>query len=397
MSGNKNILLLTSLYPCDDIKILNNTSVCHYFAKEWLKMGYQVRVIFNYNVYPVVYYPFLRLLRKKMANVFGVSIQDVYVKEPYRYEKDGIIIDRLPIYKAKPRGRSTNEEIARQYNQIVSILDTDGYKPNMVLGHFTHPNLELVVKLKEHYSAVSTITLHGAETDYSESDAHLFEAVDYVGFRSYPAKWAFEKIYGEKPFFMCPSGVPEQRITKPRVFTRTVSNFIYVGTFMKRKFPSSLLPAISNVYGSEDFTITYIGDGEDKRQIVSKAKDYKCLDKIVFTGRIPRDKIFEHLDKSDVFIMISKKETFGLVYLEAMARGCIVVASKNEGMDGIVENGVNGFLCEAGNEKELEQIVRQIKGMTVEHLSKMSEESIKTARKFTDFNVAKEYIESIDK
>ena len=95
--------------------------------------------------------------------------------------------------------------------------------------------------------------------------------------------------------------------------------------------------------------------------------------------------------------MISKKETFGLVYLEAMARGCIVVASKNEGMDGIVENGVNGFLCEAGNEKELEQIVRQIKGMTVEHLSKMSEESIKTARKFTDFNVAKEYIESIDK
>jgi glycosyltransferase involved in cell wall biosynthesis len=166
---------------------------------------------------------------------------------------------------------------------------------------------------------------------------------------------------------------------------------------MKRKYPSSLVPAIANVYGDEDFTITYIGDGEDKKQIVSKAKYYKCINKTVFTGRIPREDIFQHLDKSDVFIMISKIETFGLVYLEAMSRGCIVVASRNEGMDGIIENGINGFLCEAGNEKELEQIVRQIKNMTMEQLNRLSIESIKTAKKYTDFNVAKEYIESIDK
>ena len=48
-------------------------------------------------------------------------------------------------------------------------------------------------------------------------------------------------------------------------------------------------------------------------------------------------------------------KTFGLVYLEAMARGCITVASRDEGFDGIIQDGVNGFLCKSGDETELVQ------------------------------------------
>ena len=42
--------------------------------------------------------------------------------------------------------------------------------------------------------------------------------------------------------------------------------------------------------------------------------------------------------------MISQGEAFGLVYLEAMARGCITIASRGEGFDGIIKDGINGFL-----------------------------------------------------
>ena len=45
----------------------------------------------------------------------------------------------------------------------------------------------------------------------------------------------------------------------------------------------------------------------------------------------------------NVWIMISKNETFGLVYLEAMARGCITIGSRNQGIDGVINHGVNGF------------------------------------------------------
>lgn len=392
----KKILLLTSLYPCDDIRITNNTAVCHYFAKEWVKMGYNVRVIFNYNVYPRIFYPFMKMFRKQMSNIFGVSIQDVYVGKHLQYKKDGILVDLLPIKKSRPGSGFSEEVIEQQVESVKGIIDRDGFKPDFVLGHFTHPNLELVVKLKEHYGVTGTISLHGPENGFLETDALLFSKVDMVGYRSHPTKWAFEKLYGEKPYFICPSGVPEKYITQSRKFERGVSNFIYVGTFMKRKYASCLVPAIANAYKKDKYTITFVGDGDDKKQIVSKAKECNCTERIHFTGRIPREEIFRHLDKSDVFIMISKIETFGLVYLEAMARGCIVVASKNEGMDGIIEHGKNGFLCTAGDEKELQIIIEQIKGMSPSQLESMSIESINTAQQYTDSNVARDYIKAID-
>ena len=58
-----------------------------------------------------------------------------------------------------------------------------------------------------------------------------------------------------------------------------------------------------------------------------------------------REEVIRQMDNHDVFVMISRNETFGLVYLEAMARGCITIASRNEGFDGVIEHGVNGFLC----------------------------------------------------
>ena len=93
--------------------------------------------------------------------------------------------------------------------------------------------------------------------------------------------------------------------------------------------------------------------------------------------------------------MISKEETFGLVYLEAMSMGCITIASRNEGMEGIIEDGKNGFLCEAGNANELSHIIDMINSMTDEQLQAISHNAIRTALKLTDSNVAKAYVENL--
>ena len=99
---------------------------------------------------------------------------------------------------------------------------------------------------------------------------------------------------------------------------------------------------------------------------------------------------------SDVFIMISKDEVFGLVYLEAMARGCITIASKNEGMEGIIIDGYNGFLCEAGNHDELCKIIRIINDLPKEKINEISQNAINTARKYTDEAVAAQYINNVE-
>lgn len=93
--------------------------------------------------------------------------------------------------------------------------------------------------------------------------------------------------------------------------------------------------------------------------------------------------------------MISKAEIFGLVYLEAMAKGCIVIASRNEGIDGIIKDGVNGFLCKAGNVDELSSIISKIKSMSQDELCAISKSAVETAREMTDYKVAERYINSV--
>ena len=93
--------------------------------------------------------------------------------------------------------------------------------------------------------------------------------------------------------------------------------------------------------------------------------------------------------------MISKGEAYGLVYLEAMARGCITIASRNEGMDGIIKDGINGFLCNAGDYVELASIIQRINSMSMEERMAISNHAIETAKWLTDENTAKMYIDNV--
>ena len=94
-------------------------------------------------------------------------------------------------------------------------------------------------------------------------------------------------------------------------------------------------------------------------------------------------------------VMISRGEAYGLVYLEAMARGCITIASRNEGFDGVIVDCENGFLCKAGDANELADTIRRINFLTAEERQAISERAIETAKRLTDEKVAKLYVEDM--
>ncbi len=389
--------MLTSLYPADDVKLLNNTAVCHYFAKEWLQLGYNVRVFFLYNSFPWYYYPLLKLVNKRLANKCGIAILDKYLPDEHEYVMDGVKITRISVVKSRPGGLHKLESIDKAAERIKGILQSESFAPELIVSHFLHPSLEVINSLKKTYNVPTAITLHGKERSYSEDTAKKLEAVDYVGYRCYPIGRCFEKLYGKKPSFYCFSGVPQDYIVDyTRDFTNGVHNFIYVGSLIDRKHPACLVPAISNVMKDEDYSIIFVGDGGQKSVIEKLAEQNGCKDKLVFTGRINRDGVTKELDKADVFILLSSDETFGLVYLEAMARGCIVIASRDEGMDGIIEHGINGYLCEAGNVKQLAEIIKKIKGLSSEELTQISEAGRQTAIRMTDKKVALDYIRTFE-
>ena len=393
----KKILLLSSLYPSDDVQFKNNTAVCHYFAKDWVKMGYNVRVINLYHEYPLILYPVLKLAQNILADKVPTAILADRKHEEHTYELDGIKVTRLSVYKNKPHGDFSENVIRKVSDRVYSITKKEGFEPDYILGHFLLPGIRIVAALKEKYpNAISTIALHGKESIEKVSVKECLPMIDYVGYRCYPIKDSFEKVYGKHPYFMCMSGVPEAYITeKKRDFNKGVHNFIYVGNFMARKYPAALVPAIANNFPGMDFKVTYVGDGNGIKAIRKEIMKYGVDQNVIFTGRIPREEVTRKMDEADVFIMISEAETFGLVHLEAMARGCITIASRDEGMDGVIVDGENGFLCKAGDKNELCEIIKRIKKMEQTSLQAMSANAIATAKRMTDYQMAKEYIESL--
>ena len=65
-------------------------------------------------------------------------------------------------------------------------------------------------------------------------------------------------------------------------------------------------------------------------------------------------------------------------------------------IDGIIQDGENGFLCEAGNVEELLGILGKIKNKEQEKRSEMSKEAKATAQRYSDEGCAEKYIKALD-
>ena len=129
-----------------------------------------------------------------------------------------------------------------------------------------------------------------------------------------------------------------------------------------------------------------------KEKLQGYVNEVQQQEHIHLLGQIDRNALQNKMHESDVFVLISKHETFGLVYLEAMLQGCIVIASKFGGVDGIIKDGENGFLCEEGDEEKLIRVFNRIKSMTIEEKRTISRNAVETAKIFTEKTVAERYL-----
>lgn len=397
----KNILLLSTIYPLPT-KDNQGTPVCHYFTREWVKMGYNVRVVHYQTVYPAPFYWIARLNRKKIAARTGAVVYTERDKGG-TYQMDGVPVKRIPLFKPIPHGGYTNCTIKKSIKTIVDWLDADAFKPDVIIGHFPNPQIEVVNLLHEYYPQSKTcIVMHGdieiAKKVYGDRLVGLCKKIDMWGFRNPAVQRGFEKCVTKvDKAFMCYSGIPEDYITVANThnFDNPVSKVVYVGEMIERKYPIEVITALEKAYPKGDYQLTYVGDGLLLGKIREQVNSGAVKGKVDVLGKIPRDSIKAQYDAADIMVMISKWEAYGLVYLEAMARGCITIASRNEGFDGIIKDGENGFLCKAGDANELAAIIHRINALTPAERQKISDNAIATARSLTDYKAAKRYIDDL--
>lgn len=398
-----NILLLSTIYPLPD-KENKGTSVCHYFASEWAKMGHKVRVVHYQAVYPAPFYWAARLARNKISAKTGAVVYTERDKGAI-YERDGVKIYRIPLFKPIPHGRFTHAGIKRSINSIIEWMKEDDFAPDVITGHFPNPQIEVVSALKEIWPQSKTAVVMHLEAEnlsikrlYGKRFEEMCKKIDVWGFRNEPLRRLFEKeVMPVKNGFICYSGIPESYITENNVhvFNEPLNRFVYVGEMIERKYPVEVLVALQKVYIDGNFNLTYIGQGALLNEIRDRAERNGFLQNVRILGKIPRDNIKEEYDKAECMVMISKGEAYGLVYLEAMARGCITIASREEGFDGVIQDGKNGFLCKAGDSDELASIIKRINALSSEERQAISDNAIETARSLTDYKAAKRYLDDL--
>lgn len=109
------------------------------------------------------------------------------------------------------------------------------------------------------------------------------------------------------------------------------------------------IPTVVTIVGGESATLTW------------QLRKKDLLDQVVFTGRIPHEECYDLASKSDVFLMLSRKEPFGMVTIEAMSMGCLPIGYNTpSGTTEIIEDGVNGILVPLGRITEAAQRIGEL-------------------------------------
>jgi N-acetyl-alpha-D-glucosaminyl L-malate synthase BshA len=94
-----------------------------------------------------------------------------------------------------------------------------------------------------------------------------------------------------------------------------------------------------------------VGEGPDRENIEMQCQKLGILDKVIFFGR--SNEIDKILCFSDLFLLPSETESFGLAALEAMASGVPVISSNTGGIPEVNINGVSGFLSNVGDVNDM--------------------------------------------
>jgi glycosyltransferase involved in cell wall biosynthesis len=111
---------------------------------------------------------------------------------------------------------------------------------------------------------------------------------------------------------------------------------------------SPILREITNQ--SVPFMLDLVGSGPDLAELQKRFESLGLSRRIKVHGQLTPNKIPQILAHADIFLMPSRFEGFGLTLVEAMAAGCVPIATHLQGItDMIVEDGVSGFLCPMGD------------------------------------------------
>jgi len=154
---------------------------------------------------------------------------------------------------------------------------------------------------------------------------------------------------------------------------------LFVGELKRNKNAVTVVRVLKElrVRGYET-ELTIVGSGPEEKSIMVLASDMECP--VLFKGWVSdKQELMRIYRQSDVFIMPSITETFGLAYVEALSQGLPIIYTAGQGIEGFFENGCVGYACQP---KNVGQIAQNIIGI-LNNYRDISSNATKSASKFS--------------
>lgn len=330
----------TAKYPLNGIFELDQ-------AKALAKKGHQI-------VYAAVDLRSLRRWRKwgyESLEHNGVKIETINIPCG-RLPK--IILDLCGVIGLKLLYR----RIAKKYGQpdvIHSHFIWSGYVSSKVLVNRGIPLIHT-----EHYSGMHDVNL---DPYYKRLGDTTYTGMDQVIAVSHSLAGSIEKNFGIKPIVV-PNILDTdtfQYLTEFETEGKNRFKFISAGNLNPIKRMDLLIKAFAKVFnGDREVRLEIYGDGVERHNLQILIDEKNVKEQVYLMGSVSREILAQKMQESDCFVLASESETFGVVYIEAMAAGLPVIATKCGGPEDFI-NDTNGILVDTDNIDKLASALVQMR------------------------------------
>ncbi|MCC3648464.1 glycosyltransferase family 4 protein [Cytobacillus oceanisediminis] len=257
---------------------------------------------------------------------------------------------------------SSNNAYKYFKKEIQQILNTD--RPKITISNDLFASLRIGNIISENYSSIHYSIVHGENTQVLRRNPFLKKAISKELVSCNNVIAVSNKI---KSYISCNfnyhgeiavngNGVAKEIIEKYANCNFSKNDLLTITSIGNLNFNKGIdivLDALKEI--DIPFVYNIIGDGPYKNELLRMISKYNLEEKIVFTGNIANEMVFEYLEKSHFFILPSRNEAFGIVYLEAMITGNICIGTKGQGCEDFISNKENGFLV--NNTSEIKNII----------------------------------------
>lgn len=388
----KTVIILTHV-------TFDNSPYCiyvHEHAKALTKQGYRVIVFAIIHWFPLLSH--LQKYKKDfMKRIKGKNKHQVIDGVEVIYKKAISFSNLLYNTNINLNGMSYYHSIKHYFRRIYK-------KENIVLidAHTFKVEGYVAYKLKRKYKKLNTVvTLHGTSfsrnTETKEgikSIREILNGVDYsICVSNKIAKLA--KKIGVKNTRVIYNGINEQKLEEVNKDDYKY-NIISVGSLSLNKKHDITINSISELSKKyPQIKLNIVGNGSEIDNLKNLVKEKKLDNVVCFRGQISNEEVQKLMSESYIFVLPSVNEGFGIVYAEAMKAKCVTIGTKNEGIDGFIKNGVNGFLVNP-NVDEIVELIENIYNNKYDIVA-IRKEALKDVEQLTWKNNAKKYLKIIDK